>query len=58
MITSYESFIAGVQVGRRMKVWDAERKINAQIESSNSNPDDESLPDVDENDGSVDAQDE
>lgn len=27
MITDYESFIAGVQVGRRLKVWDARAEI-------------------------------
>lgn len=27
MITDYESFIAGVQVGRRIKLWDAMRKF-------------------------------
>lgn len=26
-ITDYESFIAGVQVGRRLKLWDAMRKF-------------------------------
>lgn len=27
MITDYNSFLAGVQVGRRLKLWDASRVI-------------------------------
>ena len=28
MTIDYESFIAGVQVGRRLRIWDAYRKID------------------------------
>lgn len=48
-ITDTESFIAGVQVGRRMKEWDAKRKPlggKMVIFTEHSNP----LPLLDDND--------